>query len=237
MFRGGHRSGSGPSVLDVTSRLCLDVNVLFADLRGKVQRLRPTACSDLVSYATTGRFPGGATQLIISVPMIEQWESVLQRHFGYNRSDASEAAWLLHDIAKEGPLPFSTLVVVGSGFVPFASEQEAEAAARGRASRASGEEAGRIFDEIEDDRHVLLTAVAGRADILVTTNMRDFRRGKLLEFDREDMFVVPAPDHHLVVGTPGFATHWLRQGIIPNWNLVSSRGNEFRLKATGLEEP
>ena len=224
-------------MLDVTSRLCLDVNVLFADLRGKAQRLRPTACSDLDSYATTGRIPGGATQLIISVPMIEQWESVLQRHFGHNRSDASEAVWLLHDIAKEGPLPFSTLVVVGAGFVPFASEQEAEAAARGRASRAGGEEAGRIFNEIEDDRDVLLTAVAGRADILVTTNMRDFRRGKLLEFDREDMFVVPAPDHHLVVGTPGFATHWLRQGIIPNWNLMSSRGNEFRLKADDREGP
>ena len=174
-------------MLDVTSRLCLDINVLFADLRSKARRLRPAACSDLVSYATTGRFPGGSTQLIISVPMIEQWESVLQRHFGYDRSDASEAAWLLHDIAREGPLPFSTLVVVGSDFVPFASEQEAEAAAMGRASRAAGSEAEGIFDEIEDDRHVLLTALAGKADILVTTNMRDFRRGKILEFDRADM--------------------------------------------------
>lgn len=221
---------------DVTSRLFLDVNDFFADLRCKARRLRPTACSDLVSYATTGRFPGGATQLIISAAMIEQWESVLQRHFGYNRSDASEAAWLLHDIAKEGPLPLSTLVVVGSGFVPFASGLEAEIAARGMASRTDENVEGRIFDEFEDDRHVLLAAIAGRADILVTANMRDFRRGKMLEYDREDMFVVPGPDHHLLVGTPSFAAHWLRQGINPDWTLVSSHGHEFRPKTNGPEE-
>ncbi len=175
-------------------------------------------------------------QLIISAAMIEQCESVLQRHFGYNRSGTSEAAWLLHDIAKEGPLPLSTLVVVGSGFVPFASGLEAEIAAKGTASRTDGNVVGRIFDEFEDDRHVLLAAIAGRADILVTANMRDFRREKMLEYDREDMFVVPGPDHHLLVGTPSFAAHWLRQGINPDRTLVSSHGHEFRPKTNGPEE-
>ena len=85
-------------------------------------------------------------QLIISAAMIEQCESVLQRHFGYNRSGTLEAAWLLHDIAKEGPLPLSTLVVVGSGFVPFASGLEAEIAAKGTASRTDGIVVGRIFE-------------------------------------------------------------------------------------------
>ena len=86
-----------------------------------------------------------------------------------------------------------------------------------------------MFDEVEDDRHVLLTAIAGKADILVSGNMQDFRRGKVLEFDRDDMFVVPGPDHHMVVGTPAFAAHRLRQGIVPDWDLVSSRPEEFRL--------
>ena len=41
--------------------------------------------------------------------------------------------------------------------------------------RADGNETGRMFDGIKDDRHVLLTAMAGKADILVTGNMREFR--------------------------------------------------------------
>lgn len=213
---------------EVAFRLCLDINVFFADLRSKARRLRPTACSDLFSYAATGRFPGGATQLIISVPMIEQWESVLKRHFGYNSLDASETAWLLYDMARDGPLPISTLLVVGSVFVPFATERETEEAARSRATRTGDGGTKGIFGAIEDDRHVLLTAIAGKADILVTGNMRDFRRSEVLEFERDDMLVVPTPDYHLVVGTPGFAAHWLRQGIVPNWDLVSSHTDEFR---------
>ena len=51
---------------NVTLRLCLDVNVFAADLRGRKRRLRPAACSDPVSHAVTGGFPGGETQLIIS---------------------------------------------------------------------------------------------------------------------------------------------------------------------------
>ena len=160
---------------NVTLRLCLDVNVFAADLRGRKPRLRPAACSDPVSHAVTGGFPGGETQLIISAPMIEQWESVLQRHFGCKRSLASRMAWLFDDLARQGPLPFSTLLVVGSGFVQFASELEAEAAAKSSGLRADGNETGRMFDEIKDDRHVLLTAMAGKADILVTGNMREFR--------------------------------------------------------------
>ena len=199
--------------------------------------MHPTACSDLVSYAVTGGFPGGETQLIISVPMIEQWESVLRRHFGYKQSVASRMAWLFDDLAREGPLPFSTLLVVGSGFVPFASEQEAEAAAKSNELRAGGNQTGRMFDEIEDDRHVLLTAMAGKADILVTGNMRDFRRGRILDFGREDMFVVPSADHQLVVGMPAIAAHWLRRGIVPNWNLVSSRPDAFRLATRHHREP
>ena len=199
--------------------------------------MRPTACSDLVSYPVAGAFPGGVAQLIISVPMIEQWESFLQRHFGYERSLASRIAWLFDDAAREGPLPFSTFLVVGSGFDPFASEQETEAVMMSEQSRAGGSRTERIFDEIEDDRHVLLTAIAGKADILVTGNMQDFRRGKVLEFDRDDMFVIPAPGHHLVIGTPAFATHLLRQGIVPDWDLVSSRPEEFRPVTQQHREP
>lgn len=84
---------------------------------------------------------------------------------------------------------------------------------------------------------VLLMAVAGRADTLVTKIMRDFRRGNILEFDRAEIFVFTAPDRHLVVGKLGIAAHWLLQRIVPDWNLVPSRGGEFHPRVTGLEEP
>lgn len=84
---------------------------------------------------------------------------------------------------------------------------------------------------------VLLTAVLEGLTLRSQKHMRDFRRGKILEFDRADMSVVPAPNRHLVVGTPGIAAHWRLQRIIPDWNLVSSRGGEFRPRVTGLEEP
>jgi hypothetical protein len=74
----------------------------------------------------------------------------------------------------------------------------------------------KLFDENEDDRYVLLTALTGCADLLVTTNMNDFRRGVIREFGREDMFVISHAHHDLVVAKPFFAAYWLRQGCVPN---------------------
>jgi predicted small metal-binding protein len=213
---------------DLIARLCLDINVFYADLASRALRVRPSACSELVEFVLSGASPAGGVQLIISVPMIEQWQNVLERHFAFERRDAEELASILYDIASDGPAALDPLVVIGSGFVPFASEAEVMAAARRHARDAHGaSESAKLFDEIEDDRHVLLTALAGLADVLATANLRDFRRYEFLDFGRDDMFVVPTAGHHLVVAKPAFVIHWLRAGITPNWDFVRERSDLF----------
>ncbi len=97
----------------------------------------------------------------------------------------------------------------------------------------------RPFDEFEEDRHFLLTAMAGRADILVTQNLRHFRRSKAVMFERDDMFVIANAAHRLVVGDPHFAAYWLRQGVVPDSNMVASKPYEFHplTKDPGTPEP
>src|ERR1700733_13659793 len=101
-------------MLDVRiARICLDINVLYADLAGRAFRVRPSASSDLLEYVTSGMSPAGGVQLIISVPMIEQWQNVLRRHFGLPEDKADELSSLLYDYACDGPIPIPPLVVVG----------------------------------------------------------------------------------------------------------------------------
>ena len=49
-----------------------------------------------------GESDAGPVQLITSVPVIENWASVLVRRFNFDKDE--ETAWLLHDYALEGPL-------------------------------------------------------------------------------------------------------------------------------------
>ena len=89
---------------DRVIRLSLDINVLFED-RLAVHRGTPgTASSYLVDAVREGYCPAGPVQLIVSVPMIENWASVLVPNFKYSNERAQETAWLLHDYASEGTI-------------------------------------------------------------------------------------------------------------------------------------
>ena len=200
----------------VTVRLCLDINVFFADLLSKKTRRLPTAASQIVQWVDDARFPGGLVQLVVSIPMLEQWQNVLLRHFNVAPEDAATMAEGLYDLSEQGPEGEPPHLVLGSGFLPFASENDMNAAMQSHAKAQQPGSVKKLFDENEDDRYVLLTALTGCADLLVTTNMNDFRRGVIREFGREDMFVISHAHHDLVVVKPFFAAYWLRQGCVPN---------------------
>lgn len=217
------------------ARVCLDINVFYADLRGRANRVapRPSASSRLAEMAQSGQSDpqsGLGFQLIISAPMLEQWANVLQRHFTYTRVDAEQQSALLGEMARQGPLQAPPLIVVGSDFVPFATEEETRLeAARLAAQNAALSEgaAKKLFDEIQDDRHVLLAALAGGADLLATTNLADFKSPKAICFEREDVIAVPTASRPLVVARPSFAAYWLGQGVIPNWAFIEAHPSDF----------
>jgi hypothetical protein len=215
-------------VTDRVIRLGLDLNVLYAERLAAMRGVRGSAAYYLVEAIRNGECDAGPMQLIISVPVIENWASVLIRRFGYARDAAEEIAWLLHDYAQEGPLASPPSLVVGSGHMPFAGEAEELAAA------AAQMEPGKLFDEIADDRHVLLAAIGGRADLLATGDVDDFRRGPAVGLEnRRDLVLFPTASASLVIAKPAFVAHWLRQGIVPDAAFVASRGEEFILPRNG----
>lgn len=214
------------------ARVCLDLNVFFAALRGREKRISPSAASDLVDMALSGQAGTSAFQLVTSVPMLENWANILQRHFRYTAGDAQEQADILFAAASDGPLQIDPLVVVRSGFVPFATDEDVirEAQRFTALINAVGVgETASIFDEITDDRHVFLTALAGRADLLVTSNIQDFRIRKALIFTRDDVLVIPNVGHTVVVCKPGFAAYHLRRGICPSWAYLKENAEVMQM--------
>ena len=164
--------------------------------------------------------------------MLEQWANVLQRHFDYTKVDAEQQSALLAEMARQGPLQAPPLIVVGSDFVPFATEEETRLeAARLIAQNAALSEGAvqKLYDEIQDDRHVLLAALAGDADLVATANLADFMSPKAIRFEREDVIAVPTASRPLVIAKPSFAAHWLGQGVIPNWAFIEAHPGDFAL--------
>ena len=210
-------------------RLSLDLNVLYADQKSRDRRVRGTAASMLVDAVRDGTCPAGPVQLVISVPVIENWADVLRRHFGFDAQAAREKAEILHACAADGPVPEGPRVVVGAGFVPFGTEREVEAEVR---KHALPRNAGKLFDELMDDRHVLLAALAGEADILASGDDDLFTTPKdVIRFERDDVILHPAGKRPLVIAKPAFVAYWLRRGVVPDADFVNGNPGDFIRRA------
>jgi hypothetical protein len=213
----------------VVLRLALDLNVFVADILARRYRRLGTASVLLVEAVRDGRCPAGPVQLVTSLPIIENYANLLQRKFGYSAAEADEKAWLLEQYTIEGPMPDRPAVPVGAGYVPF----ETEAQLRQSISDFAGpNNAGKLFHETQDDRYVLETALAGRADILATANIGDFIRADAVELDREDVVLFPFSGRTLVIARPSFVAHWLRQGVVPDATFVAAHPDDFQRRAS-----
>lgn len=208
-------------------RLSLDFNVLFADQKARDKGVWGTAARMLVDAVRDGTCPAGPVQFVTSVPVIENWADVLRRHFGHSPDLAREKADLLYEYANQGPLPEGPRLVVGMGHVPFGTEEEVRASIR---KHALPKNADKLFDELADDRNVLLSALAGEADILATSDIDLFTKGEAVALEREDVVLYPFGERTLVVASPFFVAYWLRQGIVPDHAFVQSRPDDFRPK-------
>jgi hypothetical protein len=205
-------------------RLAVDINVFIADILSSRPQGRASASTRIVEAVREGRCPAGPVQFIASLPMIENFANVLLRRLGYGRSEADEKAWLLEQYALEGPMPSHPYVAVASGYIPFETEEQFRRAAE---DQLRPEHAGKLFDEVQDDRYVLETALAGRADILVTADVAGFRKGGAVRFTRDDVLLFPLADRALMIGSPHFVSYWLFQGVVPAAAFIASRPEEF----------
>jgi hypothetical protein len=205
-------------------RLTLDINVFIADILSREIGRRNTAASVLVEAVRTGRCPAGPVQLVTSLPIIENYANVLFRRLGYDTAAAEERAWILRQYALEGPTPDYPYVSVGSGYIPFETEEEWR---RSIANHLGRSEAAKLFHEVQDDRYVLETALVGRADILATADVAGFAKGPVIQFERNDVLLFPVADRTLVIATPRFVVYWLSQGIVPAASFIADNPKDF----------
>jgi hypothetical protein len=126
--------------------------------------------------------------------------------------------------------------LIGAGYIPFESEEQLRrsvaAHAAGKApslpSPACGGGLGwGFFHETQDDRYVLETALAGRADILATSDLQGFAKGPAITFQRDDVVLFPVADRKLVIGSPQFGAHWLGEGIVPDAGFIADHPEDF----------
>jgi hypothetical protein len=212
-------------------RLTLDINVLVSDILARRNGRRGTSASMLVDAVRDGTCPAGPVQLVTSLPIINNYSSVMQRHLGYSEQAADEKAWILEQYAIEGPMPEYPHIVVGSGYVAFETEYQLRAAIEGF---AASPDVAKLFNEAQDDRYVLETALAGRADIVATSDVDDFRRGQAILLEREDIVLFPFAGRTIVIAKPSFVAYWLRQGVVPDASFVAANPNDFRTRQSRI---
>jgi PIN domain-containing protein len=205
-------------------RLALDINVFVADILSRRRGRRETSSIRIVDAVRNGTCAAGAVQLITSLPLIENFANVLQRRLGYDAASAEERAWILEEYARQGPMPSRPYVNIGGGYIPFASERALKQSIE---NYLKPENADKLFHEIQDDRYVLETALAGKADILVTSDVDDFCRGSAVKLQRSDVVLFPFVDRTLVIATPQFTAYWLDQGIVPDSGFVADHAEDF----------
>jgi hypothetical protein len=166
-------------------RLCLDLNVLVADLLAAREGRTGTAASAVVDAVRRGECPLGPVALVISWGMLGRLEQVLCHKLGIEAATAQARCRQLARYARHGP----SLTLGGTGVLPLRDVE---------------------------DQHVLETALAGRADWLVTADFRDFAEpfrtrtplrvmvpGRLAVHDAAD-------GRRLLIAHPATAAAWLR---------------------------
>lgn len=168
-------------------RLCLDLNVLVADFLAEAAGRADTAARALVRATVEGRCALGPAQLVISFGMLDRLEAVLVGKLGVAPSTARLRRELVAMIAELGPEGGPALTLGGTGVLP-------------------------VLDV--EDGHVLETALAARADWLVTANLRDFTQPSRLRLPvrmaAADLGTVAHPEHRILVVGPSRAAAWAR---------------------------
>jgi predicted nucleic acid-binding protein len=170
-------------------RLCLDLNIwcsaLLADKKGR----QGTASQTLVEIARHGYCPLGSAQLVISWGMLNRLRKVLEESLKVPHLAADLYIDTIRGYAQLGPTGTSPQLTLGG--------------------------VGIIALQDEEDAHVVETALAGRANVLVTANFRDFISNDTRIIVPERHAVHTAATHAFHIVHPYLMMAWLRQEYIP----------------------
>ena len=169
--------------------LCLDLNIWYSALLADRKNREGTATQSLVEIVKQGFCTLGQVQLVISWGMLNRLRLVLERDLSIPHSAIDLYISAIGGYAQLGP--------AGSG--PHLS--------------LGG--TGIIALQDSEDAHVLETALAGRATVLVTANFEDF-------ISKDTNIIIPnrhaihfSPAHTVHIAHPYLMMEWIRTGQIP----------------------
>ena len=168
-------------------RVCLDLNVYCANLLGLRKGHRDTAAQELVNAVRQGASALGPVQLIVSWGMLDRLRNVLLNGLDVPRAEADDYLGVIAGFAALGPGSEPPHLTLGG--------------------------TGLLTLRDTEDAHVLEVAVAGRADLLVTSNFKDFVDHQTDVRVPDRVAVHSAPHHSVVIVHTFTAAKWLREGL------------------------
>jgi predicted nucleic acid-binding protein len=176
-------------------RICLDLNIWCAALLADHKGRQNTASQSLVEIVRKGSCLSSPVQLVISWGMLNRLQKVLIQDLKVSTQTAELYISTITTYTHLGAIGFSPqLTLGGTGIIP-------------------------IHDT--EDAHVLETAIAGKANILVTANFKDFISKDVKIVISERHAVYQNPDHTFQIAHPYLMMNWLRAGQIPDINSTS----------------
>jgi predicted nucleic acid-binding protein len=170
--------------------LCLDLNIWYSALLADRLDRQGTATQSLVEIAKQGVCSLGQVQLVISWGMLNRLRLALQRDSSIPQSAIDLYISAIGGYAQLGPAGGGPQLSLGG--------------------------TGIISLQDSEDAHVLETALAGRATVLVTANFEDF-------ISKDTNIIVPRrhaihffPAHAFHIAHPYLMMEWIRAGQIPS---------------------
>jgi predicted nucleic acid-binding protein len=171
-------------------RLCLDLNIWCASLLSDRKGKQNSSSQSLVTIIRQGYCEIGLVQLIISWGMINRLRSVLEEQLSIPTPLVdSYLSAIINYTQLESIYASPQLTLGGTGVVAIRDEEDA---------------------------HVLETALAGKTNVLVTVNFKDFISNdtRIIQPARHLIYTAPNDTFHIV--HPDLMMEWLRQDNIPD---------------------
>ena len=170
--------------------LCLDLNIWCASLLSDRKGKQNSSSQSLVTIIRQGYCEIGLVQLIISWGMINRLRSVLEEQLSIPTPLVDSYLSAIINYTQLGSIYASPQLTLGG--------------------------TGVVAIRDEEDAHVLETALAGKADVLVTVNFKDFISNDTRIIQPARHLIYTAPNHTFHIVHPDLMMEWLRQGNIPD---------------------
>jgi predicted nucleic acid-binding protein len=178
-------------------RVCLDFNIWCAALLADRKGRQNTASQSLVAMVRQGSCLSSPVQIVISWRMLNRFLKVLVQDLNVSTQTAELSIGSIAAYAHLGAMGASPQLTLGG--------------------------MGVILLRDAEDAHVLKTAIAGRANILITANFKDFvsKDAQVVIPSRHAVYRSPN-DHTFPIVHPYLMMDWMQSGQIPDISSTST---------------